>query len=83
VPLPESAVKDLPWMASMLARGEAVCISHIDDLPEEAAKEKEVGRPLRSFSQTQTFPLNVGGQLIGSPSAFGTMHRNGSGRMPW
>ena len=73
VPLPESAVKDLPWMASMLARGEAVCISHIDDLPEEAAKEKEVGRRFGLLSNA-TFPLNVGGQLIGAVS-FGTMHR--------
>ncbi len=73
VPLSESAVKDLPWMASMLARGEAVCISHIDDLPEEAVKEKEVGRRF-GLRSNATFPLQVGGRLIGAVS-FGTMHR--------
>ena len=73
VPLSESAVKDLPWMASMLARGEAVCISHVDDLPEEAAREKEVGRRFGLLSNA-TFPLKVGGRLIGAIS-FGTMHR--------
>ena len=73
VPLSESAVKDLPWMASMLARGEAVCISHIDDLPPEAVKEKEAGLRFGLLSNA-TFPLKVGGKLIGAIS-FGTMHR--------
>ncbi|MGB8886140.1 MAG: sigma 54-interacting transcriptional regulator [Candidatus Korobacteraceae bacterium] len=73
VPLSDAAVRDLPWMASMLARGEAVCISHIDDLPEEAVREKEVGRRFGLLSNA-TFPLKVGGQLIGAVS-FGTMHR--------
>jgi formate hydrogenlyase transcriptional activator len=73
VPLSDSAVKDLPWMASKLGRGEAVCISHLDDLPEEAVKEKEVGRRFGLLSNA-TFPLNVGGKLIGAVS-FGTMHR--------
>ena len=73
VPLSESAVKDLPWMASMLARGEAVCISHIDDLPAEAVKEKEAGLRFGLLSNA-TFPLKVGGKLIGAIS-FGTMHR--------
>lgn len=73
VPLSESAVKDLPWMASMLARGEAVCISHIADLPAEAVKEKEAGLRFGLLSNA-TFPLKVGGKLIGAIS-FGTMHR--------
>jgi transcriptional regulator with GAF, ATPase, and Fis domain len=73
VPLSEEVVKDLPWMASMLARGEAVCVSHIDDLPEEASREKEAGRRFGLLSNA-TFPLKVGGQLIGAVS-FGTMHR--------
>src|SRR5271157_2663923 len=73
VPLSGSAAKDLPWMASMLARGEAVCYARIDDLPEEAAREKEVARcfDLRSNA---TLPLKVGGKLIGAIS-FGAMHR--------
>jgi formate hydrogenlyase transcriptional activator len=73
VPIPESAFKDLPWMASMLAHGETVCITHLDDLPKEAVKEKEVALRFRLLSNA-TFPLKVGGQLIGAVS-FGTMHR--------
>jgi len=73
VPLSEAAVRDLPWMASMLARGQAVCISHIDDLPAEAVKEREAGLRFGLLSNA-TFPLKVGGQLIGAVS-FGTMHR--------
>ncbi len=36
-PFPGFAVKDLPWMSSVIASGETVCFAHIDDLPEEAA----------------------------------------------
>ncbi|HMD09958.1 MAG TPA: sigma 54-interacting transcriptional regulator [Candidatus Acidoferrum sp.] len=72
-PLSGLAAKDLPWIASNLARGEVVCFSHIADLPEEAAREKEVARCFGLLSNA-TFPLKVGGKLIGAIS-FGTMHR--------
>jgi len=72
-PLSALAAKDLPWMASILARGEAVCFARIDDLPEEAAREKEVARCF-GLRSNATFPLKVGGKLIGAIS-FGTMHR--------
>ena len=54
-------------------RGEEVCWERLDDLPEEAAREKEIGRrfgPRSSF----TSPLRVGGKVIGAIS-FGTVHR--------
>jgi formate hydrogenlyase transcriptional activator len=72
-PLLELAVKDLPWMASVIARGEAVCVASADDLPEEAKREKEVARQL-GLRSNATFPLKVGGKVIGAMS-FGTMHR--------
>src|SRR5208283_1336507 len=31
----------LPWIASKLARGEAICFASIDDLPQEAVEERE------------------------------------------
>ncbi len=71
--LPPSAVKNLPWWASIIARGEVVCVARIDDLPEEAVREKEVGRRFGLLSNA-TFPLKVGGKVIGAMS-FGTMHR--------
>jgi formate hydrogenlyase transcriptional activator len=72
-PLPGFSIKDLPWMSSMIAGGEVVCVARIDDLPEEAAREKEVGRRFGLRSNV-TFPLSVGGKVIGAMS-FGTMHR--------
>ena len=70
---PGFAVKDLPWMSSAVLRGETVCFARIDDLPEEAAREKEVARRFGPRSNV-TFPLNVGGKVIGA-IAFGTVHR--------
>jgi len=72
-PLSALAAKDLPWMASILARGDAVCFARIDDLPDEAVREREVASyfDLRSNA---TLPLKVGGRLIGAVS-FGAMHR--------
>jgi len=72
-PLPGFAVKDLPWMSSAVTRGEMVCFAYIDDLPEEAAREKEAARRFGPRSNV-TFPLKVGGKVIGS-MAFGTVHR--------
>ena len=72
-PIPESAAKSLPWISSLIAHGEVVCVASIDDLPEEAVEEREFAR-LFGLRSNVTFPLKVGGQLIGAVS-FGTMHR--------
>jgi len=72
-PFPSFLIKDLPWIPGVIARGEEVCWQRIDDLPEEAAREKEIGRrygPRSSF----TSPLKVGGKVIGAIS-FGTVYR--------
>jgi len=73
VPLSEAAVKDLPWMLKIIARGEPVRFARIDDLPQEAARERAVARQFGLLSNV-TFPLKVGGKVIGAMS-FGTMHR--------
>jgi transcriptional regulator with GAF, ATPase, and Fis domain len=72
-PFPTTAIKDLPWISSVLTRGETVCFARIDDLPEEAAREKELARRFGPRSNA-TFPLMVGGKMIGA-MAFGTVHR--------
>jgi formate hydrogenlyase transcriptional activator len=72
-PFPGFAVKDLPWMSSAVMRGETVCFARIDDLPEEAAREKQVSRQFGPRSNV-TFPLKVGGEVIGA-LAFGTVLR--------
>jgi len=58
-PISASAAIDLPWMASNLARGETVCFERIDDLPEEAAREREVARRFGLLSNV-SFPLKSG-----------------------
>jgi formate hydrogenlyase transcriptional activator len=60
-------------MSSVLVRGETVCFARIDDLPEEAVREKEVARQFGPRSNA-TFPVKVGGKVIGA-MAFGTVHR--------
>src|SRR5882672_10145295 len=37
-PFPGFAVKELPWMASAILRGETVCFARVDDLPPEASR---------------------------------------------
>ncbi len=72
-PFPGFLAKDLPWISGRIFGGEEVCWERLDDLPDEAAREKEVGRrfgPRSSF----TAPLRVGGKVIGAIS-FGTVHR--------
>src|SRR5664279_3966938 len=67
------ATSHLPWIASKLTRGEEVCLASIDDLPQEAIEEKEFARKFGLLSNV-TFPLHVGGKVIGATS-FGTIHR--------
>jgi PAS domain S-box-containing protein len=72
-PFPAFAVKDLPWMSREVLDGKVVCFARIDDLPEEAASEKEAARRFGPRSNV-TFPFKVGGKVIGA-MAFGTVHR--------
>ena len=72
-PFPTFAIKDLPWLSSAVMRGEIVSFARIDDLPQEAAREKEAARRFGPRSNV-TIPLKVGGRVIGA-MAFGTVHR--------
>ncbi len=72
-PFPGFAVKDLQWMSITLLRGETICYSHIDDLPEEAAREKDLAHRFGPRSSV-IFPFKVAGRVIGA-MAFGTLTR--------
>jgi transcriptional regulator with GAF, ATPase, and Fis domain len=72
-PFPTLAANVLPWMTGVMSRGEVVCFARIEDLPEEAAREKEMISKFGPRSNA-TFPVRVGGKVIGA-MAFGTVHR--------
>jgi transcriptional regulator with GAF, ATPase, and Fis domain len=72
-PFPTLAVNVLPWMERALSRGEVVCFARVEDLPEEAIREKEVISKFGPRSNA-TFPVKVGGNVIGA-MGFGTVHR--------
>lgn len=72
-PFPPLAVDALPWMASVLARGEVVCFSRIEDLPAEAVREKEMARQFGPRSNV-TYPVKAGSTVIGA-MAFDTVYR--------
>ena len=73
-PFPGFAVKDLPWMSSAVLNGEVVLFARIDDLPPEATREKEAARRFGPRSNV-TFPLKVGGHVIGAIAQHGTPER--------
>jgi transcriptional regulator with GAF, ATPase, and Fis domain len=66
----------LPWMRTQWSRGEAVCLSSLDDVPADQP-DREVLRNL-GVKSTATFPLIVGGRTIGV-LAFGTIRHE----RPW
>src|SRR5208282_3553784 len=63
--------RDLPWVVQRLLSGQRLCIARIDDLPEEAAKDKETLRRVGAKSSV-SFPLSSGEKTIGA-LAFGTL----------
>ena len=72
-PFPGYTLRDLPWLSALLTRGETLCFSRIDDLPEEAEMEKEAARRFGPRSNV-TIPLKVGGKVMGA-MGFCTVHR--------
>jgi hypothetical protein len=58
-PLPGYAIKDLLWFSSELSRGHAVRYSNLDDIPEEAVREREVVGRVGPRS-TSPFPRKSG-----------------------
>ncbi|MFI5340138.1 MAG: ATP-binding protein [Candidatus Methylomirabilales bacterium] len=72
LPMPLSE-NDLPWLAAMMHRGETVVFARLNDLPEEAWREKELmGR--YGPKANVTVPLLVGTKLVGG-LAFGSIRR--------
>ena len=65
-----------PWWFGEILRGAVSLAAHIDDLPEEAAQEKDYLRQ-RGVASAASIPLRVGGVIAGAIS-FVTVHRHES-----
>ena len=63
--------EDLPWLARMLLDGRQVSFVRVDDLPQEAEKDKKTFQRYGQKSYV-TFPLSAGGKVIAA-LAFGSM----------
>jgi formate hydrogenlyase transcriptional activator len=73
-PMPGFVIKDIPWLRTTVGvHGEEVRFARIDDLPEEAGREKEIFRRFGPRSSA-IFPFKVSGKIIGA-MAFGTVVR--------
>jgi PAS domain S-box-containing protein len=70
------SVRSQPWWVGQVLRGEVSLAAHVDDLPEEAATEKEYLRQ-RGVASAASIPLRVGGEIVGAIS-FVTTHRHES-----
>lgn len=56
--------RDFPWIFKKASLGEYFCVNRLDELPEEAAKDKESLR-LRKIKSFMFIPYHVGGNPIG------------------
>ena len=63
-----------PWWLRQVMRGDVSLASHVDDLPEEAAAEKEYLRQ-QGVRSAASIPLKVGGEIAGAISFVAT-HRH-------
>jgi len=73
-PLPDYVGSDLlPYYSERITRGEMCMFSRLDDLPEEAAIDKEI-LSLGGMRSNLTIPLEAGGSVLGA-LAFGTLAR--------
>jgi formate hydrogenlyase transcriptional activator len=68
VPVPDlsiATVARFPWAAAKLMKGELVCFSHLDELPEDAALDRESFEAVNTKSNV-TIPLVASGRTIGA-----------------
>jgi PAS domain S-box-containing protein len=72
-PSPVVTTQDQPWWTKQVLQGEISLASTLDDLPAEAASEKEYLRQ-RGVVSAASIPLNVGGEITGAIS-FITVNR--------
>ncbi len=71
------AQEELPWALKKVLIGETILFSSVEDLPEEAARDKETMRQ-RGPKSNVTFPLSAGGGQVFGALAFGQMTRERS-----
>jgi transcriptional regulator with GAF, ATPase, and Fis domain len=64
--------EEVPWLIGKVLRGETVVIPSVEDLPDEAARDKATARRLGVKSHL-SFPLAAGGSQVFGILAFGTM----------
>src|SRR5512136_2614449 len=64
IPLGMDARVFFPWICEQAALGKTVAIASLDDLPAEAARDREIFRLLDTKS-TLVVPLRMGGDVIG------------------
>jgi formate hydrogenlyase transcriptional activator len=65
-PNPERVVKEMfPWLYERILKGEMVCVSRPEQLPEEAGLELEFMNSV-GMKSTLNIPLLIGGKLIGA-----------------
>ena len=78
VPPPPARIskRSQPWWVGQVLRGAVSLAAHVDDLPEEAATEREYLRR-HGVASAASIPLTVGGEIAGAIS-FVTVHRHES-----
>ena len=57
-------VEDFPWMTARLQRGDFVTVSRLEELPDEAAKDRQSYLTYRVKPQV-ALPLEAGGRIVG------------------
>jgi formate hydrogenlyase transcriptional activator len=63
-PIPDSPLVDLPWATQQILSGHTIQFTSINELPPEAAVDKEAFRRMGEKSNL-SFPLLVGGKAMG------------------
>jgi PAS domain S-box-containing protein len=71
---PTNTTESLPWWMTHVLSGDVSLISRVDDLPAEAAAEKDYLRQ-RGVASAASIPLRVGGEIAGAIT-FITVHRH-------
>src|SRR5262245_33093564 len=74
MPPPVISKSAYPWWVGQVLHGDVSLASHVDDLPEQAAAEKEYFRQ-RGIASAASIPLRVSGEIAGAIS-FVTLHRH-------
>ncbi len=72
MPSPPFRQEDFPWVRGEMAAGRIVVLARLEDMPDEAAKDKESARGF-GIRSSLTIPLSVGGGLSIGVLAFNMM----------